>query len=141
MVTVVGADHQTVLARMAQDVRKVVRILAGYPHVICGERVRRKRPALASIAVGQVVQNIGHPLRADLDKAPTDFRELFWQLLFEQRMTRTDDSQLALGKSGVVGEEIMMEKAAVGRMDADGQVQLCGDLPERIKIRVAERSI
>src|ERR671923_2225836 len=119
MVTVVRADHQTVLASVAQYVRQIVGVLAGHPHVIDGQRVRRKRPALAPVTVGQIVQHIGYPLRADLNKAPTDLRKLFGNLLFEQCMKRADDRELELGKSRVLGEKVMMKEAAVGRMDAD----------------------
>jgi hypothetical protein len=117
--TVVGADHQAILTRVGQDVGQIVRVLAGHPHVVGGERVRRKRPALAPVTVGQIVQHVGHPLGADLNEALTDLRKLFRDLLFEQRMKRADDGELEFGKSRVLGEEIMVEKAAVRRMDAD----------------------
>ena len=117
---VVGADHQTVLTRVAQDVGKIVGVLAGHPHVVSGERIGRQRSALASVAVGQIVQNIRHPLGADFNKAPTDLRELFRDLFFDERMARADDRKLELGKSRVFREEVMMEEAAVGGMDADG---------------------
>ena len=107
MVTVVRADHQTTLTRVAQNVGQIVRVLAGDPHVIGSERVHRKRRALAPEALGQIVQNIRHPLCADLDEAPTDLRELSRHLLFKQRMTRADNSQLELGKSRVRVEEVM----------------------------------
>ena len=97
-----------------RNVGQIVRVLAGDPHVIGSERVHRKRRALAPEAVGQIVQNIRHPLCADLDEAPTDLRELSRHLLFKQRMTRADNSQLELGKSRVRVEEVMMEEAAVG---------------------------
>src|SRR5262245_13420505 len=119
MVTVIGADHQTILTRVAQDIGQIIGVLAGHPHVVCRERVRWKRPALTPVTVGQIVQNIGYPLGADLNEAPTDLREFFRDLLFEQRMKSADDGELELGKSRVLGEEVMMEKAAVRRMDAD----------------------
>ena len=119
MVTVVGADNQTILTRVAQDVGQIIGVLAGNPHIVRGEGVRRKRPALTPVAVSQIVQNIRHPLRADLNDAPTDLRELFRKLLLEKRMKRADDGQLELGKTRVLGEEVVMEKAAVGGMDAD----------------------
>jgi hypothetical protein len=140
MVTVVGPDHQTILARVAQNVGQIIRVLAGHPHVIGGERIDRKCSALTPVTVGEIVQNIGHPLRVDLDEAPADLRELFRQLFFDQRMTRADDGQLELGKTRVVGEEVVMEETAVGRMDADRQVEIARHLPERIKIRRAERA-
>jgi hypothetical protein len=42
MVAVVGADHQTILARVAQNVGQIVRVLAGHPDIIGGERIGRK---------------------------------------------------------------------------------------------------
>src|SRR3990167_5648415 len=119
MVTVVGPDHQAILTRVAQDVGQIIRVLAGNPHVVRGERVRRKRLALTPEAVGQIVQNIGHPLRADLNEAPTDVRELARDLLFEKRMKCADYSQLELGKRRVLVKEVVMQEAPVRGMDAD----------------------
>ena len=120
MVTVVGPDHQTILARVAQNVGQIIRVLAGHPHVIGGERIDRKCSALTPVTVGEIVQNIGHPLRADLNEAPTDLWKLSWDFLFKERMKRANHSQLKLGKSRVLGEEVVMEEAAVRGMDADG---------------------
>jgi hypothetical protein len=39
----VGADHQTILARGAQDVGQIVGVLARQPQVIDGQRIRRTR--------------------------------------------------------------------------------------------------
>src|SRR5687768_5623731 len=52
MVTVVGADHQTILARMAQDVRQIISVFARHPQVVCRERVGWKRPPLTPEAIG-----------------------------------------------------------------------------------------
>src|SRR5918994_1226007 len=54
-------------------------------------------------------------------------------------MKRADDSKLKFRKCRVLGEEVMMQKTAVGRMDADGKIKVGRHLPERVKIRGAER--
>jgi hypothetical protein len=118
--TVVGANHQTIFARVAQYVRQIIGVLASHPHIIDSQRVRRKRPALAPVTVGEIVQHIRYLLRADLNEAPADLRKLFRNLFFEQCMKRADDGELELGKSSVLGEEVMMKEAAVRRMDANG---------------------
>src|SRR5688500_20329001 len=99
VVAVVGADHKTVLAGVAQDVRKIVGVLAGDPHVVGRERIIGKSPSLAAVAVGEIVPNTRHPLRADPDKAPTDLRKLLWKLFLEQRMKRADDGQAQIGST------------------------------------------
>src|SRR5262245_52530706 len=120
MVTVVGANHQAILTCIAQDVGQIVRVLAGHPHVISSKGgVGWKRLALAPETVSEIVQNVGHPLRADLNESPTNGREFFGDLFFKKRVTCADDRQLELGKRRVVVEEVMMDKAAIGRMDED----------------------
>ena len=55
MVTVVGADHQTIFARMVQDIRQIIGIFAGHPQVVGRERIGWKRPALPPVAIGQII--------------------------------------------------------------------------------------
>ena len=105
MVAVIGADHQAVFAGVAQDIGQIVGIFAGHPHVIGGERIARKRFPSTAVAVGQVVQNIRHPLGADLNEAPTDVGKLFRDFFFEKRMKCADHGELEFGKRRIVGEK------------------------------------
>src|ERR671914_1969928 len=51
VVTIVGADHERILSGMAENVRQIIGIFARHPHVILGEYVGPKRPALAPEAI------------------------------------------------------------------------------------------
>ena len=61
--------------------------------------------------------------------------------LFDQRMKRAHDRQLEHREGGVLDVEVVVDDRAVGRMDADRQVELLRRLVEREEIGMRQRQI
>src|SRR5678815_271214 len=68
---VVGADHQTVFAGLAHDVRNIIAIFAGHIHAKCAKWILGPRPAEGSEAIPRFMHYPGQPLRARFNETKT----------------------------------------------------------------------
>ena len=144
---IIGAQHDLTITGIGQNIGDVVGDFAGDIHPVFSEQVLRHPPPQPAQAIPQIMADIGHPLSADLDKAPAEIREFAGNILFNQGGERAaaggngegaDHGQFKGGKGGVFGKQVMVGRRSVAGMETDRQVQFGGNLVQRIEIRIAD---
>ena len=129
---VVGADDDVVVAGVFQHVVQVVVGLAGDEDATVAEKAAGQLDAaLLPEALGEVVEHVGDPLRADLDEADAQSREPLWNAVPDQRMERAHHRELELVEAGLVEEQVVLGEAAGGRVHAQRHVGVAQGLVER----------
>ena len=142
MVAVVRADDDVVVAGVFEHVVQVVVGLAGHEDaVVLEEAARQLDAALLPEALGEVVEHVGDPLRADLDETDAQPREPLRNTVPDDRMERSDHGELELVEAGLVEEEVVLGEAAGGRVHAQWYVGVAQGLVERREVGVAQAPV
>src|SRR5580765_2474700 len=141
--TVVGADHQAVFTRAADDVRHVVVYLAGDEDVVVFEDIRRKNSAAGAVTDCRFAVNPRHPLRRGFDEAPAKLGKYFWQLAHDHVEAGCDGGNAKLCKATGrrLAVEISVLRITVGDMHGNRQVEIAGGLVKRIKVRIGKMAL
>ena len=142
--SVVGPDDDAVLARVLDDIRQIVRGLAGHVDAVVAEQVLvRQLPGRAAhareMAVGvflakghlgpgadeEIVHRVRHPLGGGLHEAPAKVRELVRDAFVDEVVERAHGRELE-PREHVLGEQVVVTQVAAAGVDADGHVEIAG---------------
>src|SRR6266849_9050707 len=136
---VVGADHEVIVARVLEHVRKIVIGLARHVDTVLEQYFALiDRGPAALHTPGKIMNGVGHPLRAYLDKSKLGLRESVRNLVKDQRMKRPDDGEFEFGKTALVQEKVVHREASRGRVHADRQIETPGFFVKRKKMGIAQ---
>ena len=121
---IIGADDEIIFAGISEDVLEVVVGLAGDINPVILQDLRAKLFAAALVSPRQIMDRIRDPLRADFDNRNPQFRKLFRDALDQKGVKCADHSQFEFAEARLVKKKIVRVDTAVGRMNANRQINL-----------------
>src|SRR2546426_1967350 len=137
--SVIGADHEMILAGVLEHIRKIVIGLARHINSIFAQNVALiDRGSATFFTPGKIMDRVRHPLRAYLDERELGARKFVRNVIENDRVKRAYDSKFEFRKTAFVEEKVVHREAAGGRVDTDRQVKTSGFFVERKEISVAQ---
>src|SRR5512145_383673 len=104
--TVVGANHEIILAGVAEQIIEIVVGLASDVNAFVLENGVAQFLAAAGMAARQIVDCVRNPLRADFDNADAKFGKALRDAVIDQRMERPDHGKFEFTKAGLIEKKI-----------------------------------
>src|SRR5687768_8601499 len=138
---IIGADDEIILAGITEDVVKVIVSLAGDINPLILEDPRAKLFAAALVPSRQIMDRIRNPLRADFDNSDAQIGKLLRDAIDQKRMKCADHRQLEFAEARFIEEKVVRLDTAVGRMNANRQIEFAGHVIQRKKIRITQTPV
>src|SRR5262245_3082911 len=104
--TVIGADHDIVLAGIFENVRQIVVGLASDVNMVVADDVLFDPPMISLHPSGQFDAHVGNPLRTDFDKTEAQFGKFLRYAIVDDGVTGREHRHFEASKAALPFEQL-----------------------------------
>src|SRR5262245_27435477 len=129
--TVIGADHDVVLAGIFENVRQIVVGLASDIYMVVADDVLSDLPMISLHTSGQFDAHVGNPLRSDFDKTEAQFGKFLRYAVVDDGVTGREHRNFEASEAALPFKQLYPVEVSRGSVNTNRQIRFFRRLIKR----------